>query len=105
MSNDFQVFGTVADAAFTLKVHRGEGMALLAMNWRTGQPPSDFVGFAIEYREPNGTGFYAVKNRPEFQRRRWPHIEFEAPADLLLTSGANPKIPLGSFSAQRRLSR
>ena len=66
MSNDFQVFGTVADAAFTLKVHRGEGMALLAMNWRTGQPPSDFVGFAIEYREPNGTGFYAVKNRLNF---------------------------------------
>ena len=48
MSSDFQVTGTNNAALFTLKVHRGDGMALLGMNWKRGQPPDDFVGFAIE---------------------------------------------------------
>ena len=34
-------------ADFDLKIHRGEGMALLAMNWRRDAPPNDVVGFAI----------------------------------------------------------
>lgn len=63
----FQVEGTVADALFTLKIHRGEGMVLLAMNWKNGEPPADFVGFAIEYREPNGTKFFPLKNRLTFE--------------------------------------
>ena len=66
MSSDFQVSGTRTSALFTLKVHRGDGMALLAMNWKTGTPPVDFVGFAIEYKEPNGDRFFAVKNRISF---------------------------------------
>jgi hypothetical protein len=41
-------------------------MALLAMNWKNGQPPIDFVGFAIEYKEPKGDRYYAVKNRIGF---------------------------------------
>src|SRR4051794_17958508 len=41
-------------------------MALVAMNWRKGRPPDDFVGFAIEYREPNGTKFFALNNRLAF---------------------------------------
>jgi hypothetical protein len=56
MAAEFQVAGANAKALFTLKVHRGDGMALLAMNWKQGTPPDDFVGFAIEYREPNGDG-------------------------------------------------
>ena len=32
MASDFQVSGANASAPFTLKIHRGEGMALLAMN-------------------------------------------------------------------------
>jgi hypothetical protein len=36
------------------------------MNWKTGKPPRDFVGFAIEYREPNGERFFALKNRISF---------------------------------------
>ena len=48
MKSDFQVEGINQNALFTLKVHRGEGMALVAMNWRTGTPPRNFVGFAIE---------------------------------------------------------
>jgi phosphatidylserine/phosphatidylglycerophosphate/cardiolipin synthase-like enzyme len=63
MSSDFQVTGRNAAAPFTLKLHRGDGMALVAMNWRNGRPPEDFVGFAIEYREPGGSRYYPLKNR------------------------------------------
>jgi hypothetical protein len=48
MAGEFQVSGQNATALFTLKLHRGEGMALLAMNWKKGKPPDNFVGFAIE---------------------------------------------------------
>lgn len=66
MSNEFQVKGDNKDALFTLKIHRGDGMALLAMNWKKGKPPKDFVGWAIEYKEPNGDKFFPVKNRLAF---------------------------------------
>ncbi|KAF0813548.1 hypothetical protein IGB42_01899 [Andreprevotia sp. IGB-42] len=66
MSGDFQVTASNAMALFTLKLHRGEGMALLAMNWKDGQPPADFVGFGIEYQEPGGDRFFAIKNRLGF---------------------------------------
>jgi len=65
-ATDFQVAGRNKQAPFTLKVHRGDGMALLAMNWKKDMPPRDFVGFAIEYREPKGDRFYALKNRLGF---------------------------------------
>jgi hypothetical protein len=66
MNDDYEVCGQNKAALFTLKVHRGEGMALLAMNWKEGPPPPDFVGFAIEYKEPGGQRFFAVKNRLSF---------------------------------------
>ncbi len=62
----FQVSGRNAAALFTLKIHRGDGMALLAMNWKNGKPPDDFVGFAIEYKEPEGQKFFSLKNRISF---------------------------------------
>ena len=65
-TSQFQVTGDNNDALFTLKLHRGDGMTLLAMNWKTGKPPKDFVGFAIEYKEPNGIKFFALKNRIAF---------------------------------------
>jgi phosphatidylserine/phosphatidylglycerophosphate/cardiolipin synthase-like enzyme len=68
MSSDFQVVGENETAPFTLKVHRGEGAALLAMNWKDGRPPDDFVGFAIEYTEPGGGGPFTLKNRIGFLR-------------------------------------
>jgi phosphatidylserine/phosphatidylglycerophosphate/cardiolipin synthase-like enzyme len=91
----FEVMGT-GSSLFTLKVYRGEQMALLAMNWANNQkPPDNFVGFAIEYKEPNGTQFFAVKNRLSFlqndgnvnpnilssrlspiQKFRWTHFPF-----------------------------
>ena len=66
MSNDFEVIGTNDSAPFSLKLHRGDGMLLLAMNWKGGTPPDDFVGFAIEYQEPSGDRFYPLKNRLSF---------------------------------------
>lgn len=63
MSDAFQVEGANAAAPFTLKLHRGDGMTLVAMNWRKAKPPRDFVGFAIEYKEPGGDRFFALKNR------------------------------------------
>jgi phosphatidylserine/phosphatidylglycerophosphate/cardiolipin synthase-like enzyme len=66
MSSDFQVSGKNPAALFTLKIHRGDGMCLLAMNWKKGKPPKEFVGFAIEYKEPKGDRFFALKNRLAF---------------------------------------
>lgn len=66
MSNDFEVIGTNDSAPFSLKLHRGDGMLLLAMNWKSRPPPDDFVGFAIEYQEPTGDRFYSLKNRLSF---------------------------------------
>lgn len=68
MNAGFQVEGKNEKAPFTLKVHRGEGMALLAMNWKDAKPPDDFVGFAIAYKEPGGGRFFSLKNRLAFPR-------------------------------------
>ncbi|KAH8898059.1 hypothetical protein GQ53DRAFT_880968 [Thozetella sp. PMI_491] len=96
-SPDFLVHGTNDAALFTLAAYRGEGMCLLAMNWKQGTPPDNFVGFAIEYQEPGGTQFYPVANRISFpesaghsgpdalashlspvQKFRWVHFPFHA---------------------------
>ncbi len=66
MAEEFQVSGTNTVALFTLKLHRGDGMLLLAMNWKKGTPPQDFVGFAMEYKEPKGSKFFSLKNRIAF---------------------------------------
>lgn len=66
MAGEFQISGNNSAAPFTLKVHRGDGMALLAMNWKRGKPPNDFVGFAIEYKPPDSNRFFALKNRLTF---------------------------------------
>jgi phosphatidylserine/phosphatidylglycerophosphate/cardiolipin synthase-like enzyme len=66
MPDDSRVEGGNADAPFTLRIHRGEGMALLAMNWRRGRPPADFVGFAIEFRPARLRAWRAVPNRIGF---------------------------------------
>jgi hypothetical protein len=66
----YQVTGSNSKAPFTLKVHRGDGMALLAMNWRKGKPPRAFVGFSIEFREPGNQAFHPIKNRIGFPGQR-----------------------------------
>lgn len=64
--DDFQVSGTNKNALFTLKLHRGDGMCLVAMNWKKGKPPEDFVGFAIESKPPDEDKFFPLKNRVAF---------------------------------------
>ncbi len=81
MAGEFDIVGSNAAARFSLRVHRGEGMALLAMDWRNGQPPADFVGFSIEYRPPSSLSFFALSNRLAFTT---------APANV----GPNPKSTL-----------
>jgi hypothetical protein len=66
MPSDFESNGKNAKAPFTLRVHRGDGMALLAMNWKKGKPPRDFVGFGIEFRPPGAEKFLNVLNRINF---------------------------------------
>jgi phosphatidylserine/phosphatidylglycerophosphate/cardiolipin synthase-like enzyme len=66
MADEFQVNGQNSAALFTLKLHRGDGMVFVAMNWKNGKPPENFVGFAIEYKEPSGGRFFALKNRLSF---------------------------------------
>jgi len=66
MSDNFQIVAKNANALFTLKLHRGDGMTLLAMNWRTAKPPRDFVGFTLEYKEPDGDRYWVIKNRINF---------------------------------------
>lgn len=66
MDSDFRVIGKNSAAPFSLTVHRGEGMMLLAMNWRSGMPPMNFAGFAIQYREPGGHRIKTMHNRIGF---------------------------------------
>jgi phosphatidylserine/phosphatidylglycerophosphate/cardiolipin synthase-like enzyme len=66
MSDDFQIVAKNANAPFTLILHRGDGMTLLAMNWKAAKPPREFVGFALEYKEPDGDRFWTIKNRINF---------------------------------------
>jgi phosphatidylserine/phosphatidylglycerophosphate/cardiolipin synthase-like enzyme len=66
MSEEFEVSGTNGAALFTLKAHRGDGMVLLGMNWKDRPPLDDFVGFAIEYKEPRGHKFWPLTNRLNF---------------------------------------
>jgi hypothetical protein len=84
MINSYQATGTNSKAPFTLKIHRGEGMVLLAMNWRKGTPPRDFVGFAIEYKEPKSDRFWPVKNRIGFPGQR------KKPTDPMISSTRAP---------------
>lgn len=98
--SDFEVTGDSADAPFTLKVRRGEGMALLSMDWRDGKPSDDFVGFAIECQAPGEKDFSPLTNRLSFpaddgsverdskstldapiQKFRWVHFPRDAEVD------------------------
>lgn len=100
MTTEFEVSGSSPDALFTLKVRRGEGMALLTMDWKDGMPSNEFVGFAIECKAPDGDDFFALENRLSFpaadgsvertskstklsplQKFRWVHFPHDAEVD------------------------
>lgn len=109
MTTDFAVSGRNQEALFNLKLYRGDGMVLIAMNWKTGEPPDDFVGFEIQYREPGGTHFLTVGNRIAFptaggalnpatlssklspiQKFRWVHFPFNADLPGEFTYSVSP---------------
>ncbi|MGH2879126.1 MAG: phospholipase D-like domain-containing protein [Solirubrobacteraceae bacterium] len=100
MGNAIIATGSNAAAAFSLKVRRGEGMALLTMDWKRGMPPPDFVGFAIEFQPPGAHELQALTNDlaflpadgkvvpartssrlAPFQRFRWVHFPRDADLD------------------------
>jgi phosphatidylserine/phosphatidylglycerophosphate/cardiolipin synthase-like enzyme len=70
MAVEFQITGNNAAALFTMKLHRGDGMTLIGMNWKHGKPPNDFVGFAIQCKEPGADKFHSLKNRLHFSGPR-----------------------------------
>ena len=92
MSGDYLVRGTNPAAVFSLTVHRGDGMCMLAMDWKTGEPPADFVGFAIEFKPPGANRFYAVNNRLCFEGRERP-----TPPDAAAPQYPSTEAPLQTF--------
>jgi hypothetical protein len=66
MTSPYQAEGANAQAPFTLKVHRGESMVLIAMNWRSGKPPAAFVGWFISCKSPRSATFKPLSNRLGF---------------------------------------
>lgn len=98
MAGEFEVRGDNSEAPFTLTVRRGEGLALLSMDWKDGKKPSDdFVGFAIECKPPDEDEFFALTNLLSFtadedddgtstrlapiQKFRWVHFPRDAEVD------------------------
>lgn len=63
---EFLAQGQNSKAPFTFAAYRGEGMSMLAMNWKQGTPPDDFVGFTIEYREPQSRKWWPIPNYMTF---------------------------------------
>ena len=50
-----------------MKLHEERGFTSWAVEvLESERGPADFVGFAIEYKEPNGDKFYPLKNRLSF---------------------------------------
>lgn len=94
MKNSYQATGTNSKAPFTFKIYRGDGMVLLAMNWRTGKPPRDFVGFTIEYKEPKSDQFCAGEKSHWFPGAAQ---EADRPEDSEYQSAVS-KVSLGALS-------
>ncbi|MBA8899508.1 phospholipase D-like domain-containing protein [Phyllobacterium sp. P30BS-XVII] len=62
---------------FRVKLWRGEYMCLLGFD--VDAPEDDFVGFAVEYKEPKGTKFLNLRNRIAF--------DYGEPAKKAVTGG------------------
>lgn len=109
MAVEFEVEGESKEALFTLKVRRGEGLALLTMDWKDGKPSDDFVGFAIECKPPGGKDFSPLYNLISFpeadrsqdsrskssrespiQKFRWVHFPHDAEVDGEFTYRVTP---------------
>jgi phosphatidylserine/phosphatidylglycerophosphate/cardiolipin synthase-like enzyme len=109
MASKFEVEGEGKEALFTLKVRRGEGAALLTMDWKGGKPSDDFVGFAVESQAPGEKDFSPLFNRISFpsadgskdasskstrespiQKFRWMHFPHDAEVNGEFTYRVTP---------------
>jgi len=96
MATDFE--RTASANGITLKLYRGEGVALLAFDLDAAQATDDFVGFTVEVKYPGSNNWGALRNRlhfdyppgpnpphsyssreAPFQKFRWIHV----PRDLM----------------------
>jgi phosphatidylserine/phosphatidylglycerophosphate/cardiolipin synthase-like enzyme len=94
----------------TIKLHRGERKCLIGLDLDRANATEDFVGFALEFREPNSETWKRVSNRLRFsydglteeekkkgapsteapiQKFRWIHFPFE-PQDGVYRYRATP---------------
>jgi phosphatidylserine/phosphatidylglycerophosphate/cardiolipin synthase-like enzyme len=71
--SDFEIRKT--KKGFTMKLWRGERMCLLGFD--VASPEPDFVGFAIECKEPGASKFEPLKNRLAF--------DYDVPATVAVT--------------------
>lgn len=94
MPSDFERRETAN--GITLKLYRGEGTALLSFDLDQSRATEDFVGFAVEFREPGENNWKRMGNRLHFdydgpragkasfpsteapiQKYRWNHYPFD----------------------------
>jgi len=75
MTNVF--FSKKSNAGLTVKLWRGERMCLVGMD--VDKPADDFVGFAIEVKEPGQADFAPLNNRLAFS--------YDKPLDKAVTGG------------------
>jgi hypothetical protein len=64
MANEFE--SRESSGGLTLKLYRGEGVALLAFDLDPAHATDDFVGFSAEVKYPGSNHFGALRNRLHF---------------------------------------
>ena len=99
--SSFQETGANSKAPFTLKVHRGDGMALLAMNWRNGRAAARLRRLC--HRVPR-TWQREVLGDQESHRISRAAEEVFRSADRK-HEGPDSEVPLGAFPQERREAR
>ena len=92
MSDHFQVLGTNPNAAFTLKVHRGDGMALLGMDWRDRSRPPTSSASRSSTASPAARS--SSRSEPDHVPDAAVERRTEPGFDALR---ADPEVPLGAF--------
>jgi hypothetical protein len=108
--------GNTQAAKFTMKLQYGDGMELVAMQWKEINPPSDIMGFGIEYRYPDNDRNHPFYNRlnfldkkgkvkkekqpprpPPIQISRWVHFPCNADKDGKLLYRRKPVFMDGDY--------
>jgi hypothetical protein len=80
------------DKGLTLKLYRGEGVALLAFDIEAEAISDEFVGFSLEVKYPGAKRFGALRNRLHFDRP--PYLE--RPRSFCVDGSPVSEVPLDS---------